>query len=102
MVFHRSLCVLAVLANSPTGASAGNVAKRVGGYGCNLSKGQVARILKELVKDGYAISRREKYRPDIDTVLYTMTELAASAFSSIAREYSENEKQLTLPKAGEN
>lgn len=96
MSFHRSLCVLAVLANSAVGASAGNITKRVGGYGCKLSKGQVERTLKALVDEGYVMARREKYRPGIDIIYYHLTELAAQAFIELTRDYSEKLKQLEI------
>ena len=100
MSFHRSLCIMAVLANSPTGASAGMIAKRAGGNKWSISKGQAERLLKNLVMDGYVMRERVAYRPGIDKVLYHMTEQALQAFSALTQDYIEMEKQLTFVKEG--
>lgn len=97
MIFHRSICVLAVLANSPTGATAGEIANRAGGYDWRMSKGQAERLLKQLVLDKYVRRERVAYRPGMDKILYHMTPTAASMFDALASEYAQMEKQMELP-----
>lgn len=97
MIFHKSICIMAALANAPTGLTAAQVASRAGGYDWRMTKGQAERLLKHLVLDKYVTTERVKYRQNMDRILYHMTPTAATMFEALAEEYRMMEKQLQLP-----
>lgn len=101
MVFHRSVCIMAVLVNSPTGASAGAIANRAGGYDWRMSKGQAERLLNHMVQDGYVVKERIAYRPNMDKVLYHATKIGVDMFRALVSDYDNMEKQLTMEMEGQ-
>lgn len=100
MEFSRYICVMAALAEMPTGGSAGHVARRAGGYGCILSKGQTERVLKKLESEGYVTSERVKYRTGIDRILYHVTKQTVVAIIHLNDSFNSMEIQLALEPIG--
>lgn len=94
--FERIMCILDQLAQSPTGLTAGMVAKRCSQIGCNLSRSQAERSLKELGKGGWVRLEKRAYRSNMNSTYYHITEHAVLACASVATEYSYIEKQLVL------
>lgn len=100
MQFSRFVCAIVALAEMPTGGSAGMVAKRVGAYGCQLSKGQAERVLKTLESEGYVISEHVAYRPGIDKVLYHIAKPMRVAAESMHAQIQMMDRQLEFAESG--
>lgn len=94
--FTRFLCVMHVLANCPTGATAGMVAKKVSAYGCHLTKVQAELTLKQMGQGGYVHTEKRDYRTNIRSTYYHLNESAVMALNDITQTYNENEKQRVL------
>lgn len=97
MRFHRFICILYVLCESETGATAGHIASRAGAYGCKLSKGQVETCLKQLVSDGYVVKEIVRYRPNMDKNVYYIDPATVEGFRAIVQTYAATMKKMLLP-----
>lgn len=103
MQFHHGMCVLAVLAESPVGRSVGELEEQIikryfasALLGCKMTRSQVSSCVKNLKKEGYVTSEKVAYRPNMDKVIYRITDEVAVAFAGILESYNDMEKQLSL------
>lgn len=101
MMFHRSLWILAALAQAPTGLTSGQLVNRVGGFNFRITKGQVETCLKHLILDKYVRVEKVAHRPNMEKHIYHIKPVAIEALRAIANDYDNREKQVALPIVGE-
>ena len=94
--FDRTMCILEVLAHSPTGVTAGMAAAFCTKKGCHLSRAQAERTLKQLGQGGWVHTEKRDYRTNIRSTYYHINEEAIIAMMAVASAFNEREKQLAL------
>lgn len=93
---RKEMCIMFVLAGAPIGLSASQVVKRVGGFGCEMSKGQIVTAMENLVEEGYVIVENAPYRPNIGINIYHITSQAAEDFKAVSELFESKHHQLKL------
>jgi hypothetical protein len=96
MNFVKHICLMKVLAKSETGETAGRLAKRAGGYSCEMSRRQAEHALKDLSDYGYVISEVVAYRGDLVQRKYFMTQKARDTFAALAADFDKMLVQLEV------
>lgn len=96
MSFTRYTGVLEVLAESPKGATVGQIQK----LNNFMTRGQIERTLRDLIGEGFVRTEKVQYRPHIHSNIFHIEPRAAEYCGWVFSKYERTEHQTELPFVG--